>query len=437
MSTLPWRILVVTDLGTDSRTPARVTADTLAGWFAGLNASIPLPGGAAHAAGSLDALAPAALKAAGVAEGSLDAALHEPRTQRLEAAWRGLSLLLSHASGPVVIEALSLPRGSLVPRFREAVHGPELVAAEPVSLVVLDYDFTNKAADLAALGELAAMAAELQAPIVANAGAGFFDLRFLVQAGAVKDLAGRLADSAHSGWQAFQKSDEARWLCLTLNRFLLREPWKLGGWSEACTDSNPDSYLWGRGGWLVAAAVARSVAAHGHALDLSGTGGRFDGLATRDFPVNANESKALASEVPFAETQALELTHAAFTTLTGGLDLPSVMMSLVVTAHRFAPGRLTVEGTLAYQLTAARVALACGVAAGAVDGAAGADAIVAGASAALRGQLGGLLGDSAEALTVRVLEAEGGAPRRAQVVVAPMLKLEGKSPKFEVEIALD
>lgn len=435
MSMLPWRILVVTDLGVDSREPAPVTGESLAAWFSGLSASVPLPGGA-HAVGSLDALAPAALKAAGVEGAALDKVLHDPKTQRLESAWRGLALLLSHAGAAVSVEALSLPRASLAERFREAVHGPELTAAEPVSLVVLDYDFTHKPADMGTLAALAAMAADLQAPIVANAGAGFFDLRYLVQASASKDIATRLADSTHAGWQAFQKLEDARWLCLTLNRFLLREPWKLADWSEGCSESNPDSYLWGRGGWLVAAAVARSVNAHGHALDISGTGGRFDGLATRPFPVNANETKALATEVPFADTQSLELTHAAFTPLSGGLNLPSVMLSMAVTAHRYGAGRLTVEGTLAYQLTAARVALACGVAAGDVNGGAS-ETIAAQVAAALRGQLGGLLGDSAEALAVQVIEAEGALPRRVSVTVKPPLVLESKNPVFGVEFAIE
>lgn len=433
MSTLPWRILVVTDLGVDSREPAAVTADTLGAWFAGLLASITLPGGATHAVGSLEALSPAALQSAGVNAPALDAVLHDARTQRLEAAWRGLALLLAHAGGPVRVQALSLPRASLVERFREAVHGPGLETDEPVSLVVLDHDFTHKPADLAALAALAAMAAELQAPVVANAGAGFFDLRYLVQAGAVQDVARRLEGPGHSGWQAFQQHEDARWLCLTLNRFLLREPWRLADWAEGCNESNPDSYLWGRGVWLVAAAVARSVRTHGHAFDLSGTGGRFDGLATRPFPVKANESQALATEVPFAEMQSLELTHAAFTPLTGGLGLPSVMMPMVVTAHRYGTGRLTVEGTLAYQLTAARVALACGAAADAASGESSPDAIVARAEAALREQLGALLGGEPGALTVRVLEPADGAPRRVEVVVAPAIKLEGKSPKFALE----
>lgn len=437
MSTLPWRIVVVTDLGVDSRAPAAVTTETLGSWFAGLPAAVALPGGGTHAVGSLDALAPPALRAAGVDGAGLDKLLHEARTQRLESAWRGLALLLSHAGGPVRVEALSLPRQGLVERFREAVHGPEMSAAEPAALVVLDFDFTHKAGDLADLSALAAMAAGMQAPIVAHAGSGFFDLRFLVQAGSMQDIARRLDSPAHRAWQAFQKHEDARWVCLTLNRFLLREPWRTEGYLEACSESNPDSYLWGRGVWLVAAAVARSARAHGHALDLSGTGGRFDGLPTRPFPVKLNESKALATEVPFAEMQSLELTHAAFTPLSGGLDLPSVMLAMVVTAHRYQAGRLTVEGTLAYQLTAARVALACGAVAGGLDGAAPAEALVAKVAPALREQLGGLLGDAPEALGVEVLEADGTAPRRVAVTVKPAVTLEGKSPVFGLEFAVD
>jgi hypothetical protein len=425
MSTMPWRILVITDLGVDSREPVRVTSDTVGAWFA----SLPLAVQPAD-------LSPTVQLAAGVSGTALDAFLHDSRQQGIDGAARGFERLLAEAADPVIVEALSVPRKQLVDRFRESVFAPGLEAADPLTLIVLDFDFTHKAEDLAVLTALAAMAAELQAPIVANAGAGFFELRFLVQAGAVKDIAARLASPAHTAWQAFQKQEDARWVCLTLNRFLLREPWRLDGYQEACSEANPGSYLWGRGVWLVAAAVARSVRTHGHALDLSGTGGRFDGMATRAFPVSANETRALAAEVAFPETQALELTHAAFTPVTGGLGMPTVMLPMVVTTHRYAPGRLTVEGTLSYQLTAARVALACGSAAGLVDAHAADDAITSRVSAVLREQLGALLGDSAEALGVQVLAADDSAPRRVSVTVKPPLVLETKAPVFAMEFAV-
>lgn len=425
MSTMPWRILVISDLGVDSGEPAPVTAETLPRWFDSLGLPV-----------TLAQLDPAERIASGVSGTALDTFLHDPKQQRLEATALGLARVLAEAAGAVTVEVLSLPRKALVEGFRARVHERELTAAAPVTLVVLDFDFSHKAEDLAALKALAAMAAELQAPIVANAGAGFFELRFLVQAGAVKDIAGRLQSPAHNGWQAFQKEEDARWLCLTLNRFLLRAPHERADYRETCSESNPDSYLWGRGVWLVAAAVARSVKTNGHALDLSGSGGHFGGVATRPFPVTANESRALAAEVPFPDAQALELTHAAFTPVTGALGQSNLMLPMVVTTHRYAPGKLTVEGTLAYQITAARVALACGTVAGALDGGADDAAIGERVRGLLSEQLGGLLGDQPEALAVQVLPADEQAPRRVAVTVKPPLVLETKSPVFGMEFAI-
>ena len=164
MSLMPWRIVVVTDVGVDSGNPAEITPGPKGadGWFASLGIALPLPGA-----------------------GTPDAVLHDPKTQRVEAAWRGLNLLASHAAEPLLLEALSVPRAQLVARFREEVYEPALESgAPPLTLVVLDFDFTHKASDVADLAALGAMAADLQACVVAHAHAGILDLRFLVQAAA-------------------------------------------------------------------------------------------------------------------------------------------------------------------------------------------------------------------------------------------------------------
>ncbi len=410
MSVMPWRIVVVTDLGVDSGSPAAVAPNGVDAWLAGAGVALPLPGA-----------------------GTPDATLHDAKVQRVEAASRGLALVASHAGGPVELEALSVPRAGLVQRFREAVYEPAMESGSPLALVVLDFDFTHKAGDVADLAALGTMAADLQACVVGHAHAGILDLRFLVQAAAMPEVANKLQSPAHAGFAALQKSDDARWLCLTLNRFLLREPFD----GERCSESNPDSYLWGRGGWLVAAALARSVGAHGHALDLSGSGGRFADLPTRAFPVKANESQALATEIAFAEMQMLLLAHAAFAPLVGPLNAAQVNLPLVTTLHRLAPGRLTLEGTLAYQLTAGRFAQSCGallpeVPAGASD----ADAC-AWIVARLRADLGGLLKDAGDdALTAVVEPAEDGS-RLAVVTLRPPVTLEGKNPEFVLALPLD
>jgi hypothetical protein len=435
MGTMPWRILVVTDAGVDSGRPVAVEGASLDAWMASLNLQVALPGGKTLAASSLAALAPGAIAealGAGAATSAIDAALHESRLQRVESAWRGLALLLSHVAEPVRVEVVSLARKTLVERFRAAVYEPELEAAEPLSLVVLDMDFTHRAEDLAALAQLAGMCADLQSPIVANAPAAFFELRFLVQAAAMQELAERLAGPAHANWTAFQRTDEARWVTLTLNRFLLREPWQTEAHQERCSESEPDTYLWGRGVWLVAAAIARSVAAHGHALDLSGAGGQFAPMPTRAYPAKANESVALTTEIPFAEMQMLTLAHAAFAPLVGPLQADRVILPLVTTVHRFTPSKLTLEGTLAYQLTAARVAQVCGDVVGRLGGGVSPEAL----SAGLREGLGGMLTDAPEGLKVEVTEAAGDAPRTVAVTVSPAVTLEGKNPEFALEFAL-
>lgn len=409
MSELPWRIVVVTDLGVDSGSPAAVAPNGADAWFAATGVALPLPGA-----------------------GTPDAQLHDPKVQRVEAAWRGLALLASHAGQPVAVEALSVPRSALVQRFREAVYEPAMESGAPLALVVLDFDFTHKASDVADLAALGAMAADLQSCVVAHAHAGILDLRFLVQAAALPEAANKLQSPAHAGFAALQKSDDARWLCLTLNRFLLREPFE----GEKCMESNPDTYLWGRGGWLVAAALARSVRTHGHALDLSGGGGRFADLPTRGYPVKANESQALATEIPFAEMQMLLLAHAAFAPLVGPLNTPQVNLPLVTTLHRLAPGRLTLEGTLAYQLTAARFAQVCGAMLGeAPAGAADADAC-AWIVARLRADLGGLLKDAGDGALTAVAETGEDGSRAAVVTLKPAVTLEGKNPEFVLALPL-
>ena len=96
--------------------------------------------------------------------------------------------------------------------------------------------------------------------------------------------------------QTFQAEQSARWLTLTLGRYLQRAPYTdTSGYSETVTESNPDTYLWGRGVWLVAAAAARSIRENGHPLALSGAqGGKFENLPARPFPRAVNVSRTMS-----------------------------------------------------------------------------------------------------------------------------------------------
>jgi EvpB/VC_A0108, tail sheath N-terminal domain len=444
MQALPWRILVVTDVGVDAVRPVRIEHEGLDDWIASLEASpeVALPGGARRIPfRDREAFTPARVTASlgdAASPPTVDAVLHHPAVQRLESAWRGLELLLEHAGDAVAVEVISLPRSALTARFRESVAIPESERADPLSLVVIDLDFANGPDDLSVLRSIADLAAGFQAPVVAGASPAFFGLRYLVQVMSLPDLTSRLLGGPRAPWTTFQSSDEARWLALTLNRYLQREPYTpaAGGHSEAVSESNPDTYLWGRGAWLVAAAVARSVATHGHALDLSGPqGGGFAGMPVRSYPAKANESVALATEVGLSESHVLELYRAAFTPLASPLRSTNVFLPMVVTTFRLSPGRLTLEATLAYQLTAARLSQFCGRLLGALP-AGSATEVASHIRTSLLDFLGPLAGDDEDVVTVELRERGDNAGPEAAVQVRPRATLEGKTMDFSFILPL-
>ena len=68
----------------------------------------------------------------------LDAVLHHPDLQRVEAAWRGLRFLLDGAgeSDNIIVEILPAQKANLVERFRAEIFDPEYAGSKtPVSTV--------------------------------------------------------------------------------------------------------------------------------------------------------------------------------------------------------------------------------------------------------------------------------------------------------------
>ncbi len=441
MESMPWRVLVVTDAGADSRHPSRVTAESLDEWLVALDAApeVPGPGGtkARYALGGPDAFAPATIAAqlGVVGATAIDAVLHHPALQRVESAWRGLKLLVTEAGASVDVSVISLPRASLAARFREAVFNPEFESPDSLSLILLDFDFTHRAEDLAALADFAGMAKLLQAPLIAHASAGFFGLRYLVQAAGLPSVLEKLMGPEHANWRTFQATEEARWVSLTVNRYLQRAPYTAdsGGHVEIASDSNPDSFLWGRGVWPVGAALARSVRRHGHALDIAGAeSGKFTGLPTRAWATATNVTAPLAVEAPLSEMQVLELSRAAFSPLVGPLRSEAAILPALVTVFRLRPTKLTLEGTLAYQITAGRLAQACARLLSEMPAGDAAEC-AAFLKRGLIGFLGSPAGASADAAVMVDAREETIEGRRAPVAdvrVRPDVTLEGQRPEF-------
>jgi hypothetical protein len=437
-------LIVLADLGLPAVVRVPAEAADPDGWLAALapQATVPAPGGGTttYSWKSADDFRPARIAARiPYASGSeLDRIVQAPPFQRVESAWRGVSFLLDQGGDGAEVEAIAVPRTGIADALREQVLDPVRrdERAAPL-LILLDFDFAHQAADLSLLGEIAEMAAELNAPVVAGASPAIFGLRHFAHLAAFPDPLGAIKGPSHAPWREFQASEPARWICLTLGRYLQRAAYDLPSlpYVETVAEAKPDTFLWGRGVWVVGAAAVRSLRAHGHALDLSGRGGMFTDMPSRGYPKSANESVALSTEAPLPEMRASELAWAGFTPLAGVLRAGTVLMPMVVTCSRLSPGRLTVEGSLAYQLLAARLAACLGeVLSGGPLSEATADAQL---RSALLESLGTLAGGTPETAVVVELVAAGPEPGSrpcARVRVTPQIRIEGKQPEFVFEL---
>jgi len=435
MNPMGWRIVVVADAGLASKDAVRVPAGDGNAILAALKPSAEINGARVEFA-SESAFAPAALVA------SPDATLHHPAFQRVESLVQGLKLLMQHAGEKIQVDLVSSTQKELVARFKEAVFEPEMkeLRNPPLGLVLLDYDFSHQAADLSTLSQVAELCKVAQAPVIAAASPAFFGLKQLNLLPKLQDVPQRLHDGAHGAWVAFQKSELARWTTLTINRWLQLAPYtaEKGGHAEAIDPAKPESYLWGRGGWIAAAAIARSIAQHGHALDASGArSGGFTGLPTRPYFKVANKPTPLSTEVEISDELSQELSRGAFLPVSGRTGSDVVMIPILVNTYRAAPGRLTVSGTLGYQMMAGRLAQLCAFLMDEIPAGDGGAAFLKDQLTAFLGPLAGK--DPSKAVLVEPVTAKGpdGNPVKvAQITVQPEARIESMEFKFVFQLPL-
>lgn len=435
MQPLGWRIVVVADLGLASKDAVRVPAGDGDAILGALRPSSEVNGARMEFATEA-AFAPGSLGS------KPDDVLHNAAFQRVESAIRGLKFLMSQAGRAIQVDVVSSTQKDLTARFQEAVFEPEMkeLRNPPLGLVLLDYDFSHQGADLAALTQVADLCKVAQAPIIAGASPAFFGLKQINLLPKLQDVPQRLHDGAHAAWVKFQKSEQARWASLTVNRWLQRPAYtaEKGGHAEAIDPSKPESYLWGRGGWIVAAAIARSIGQHGHAMDASGArAGGFAGMPTRAHFKAANQTVPLCTEVELSDELVQELSRGAFIPISGRMGSDNLMIPILVNAYRTAPGKLTVSGTLGYQMMAGRLAQLCAFLLEELPaGNEGADFLKKELLAFL-GPLAGKTPDAAVKVEpVEVKDAEGKVVKLAQVTVQPEARIESMEFKFVFQLPL-
>jgi len=186
----------------------------------------------------------------------------------------------------------------------------ELRRKGPWALIAGNYTFAQTELDAQVLRRLAALAASLGAP-------------FLAEAQLPRDETDR-------AWSELRHSPDAAWLGLALPRFLLRLPY---GKESSAIESFPfeemprsehGSYLWGNPAFFCAYLLGQSFLERG--WDMSRLERRIDGLPMHVYREDGEPCAKPCAEILMTEKDAESLLDAGFMPVASLKEQPSAMV---------------------------------------------------------------------------------------------------------------
>lgn len=266
----------------------------------------------------------------------LDEILHSAQVQQLESLWRGLDFLLNHVSTGkhVKISLLDVSKSALQQDFKEAgdtqlsglyqhvyVQEYDTPGGEPFSTMITNEDFVNTPEDLALLRDISAVAAAAHCPFIGNVGAAFFGKNTAEELSHIPDIRAHLDKADYMRWQSFRRLDHARYIGMTLPKFLLRLPYgdesarvRAFSYTESLLSPYNRDYLWGAASFAFAANMARSFCQYGWTMNIRGpeSGGRLDGLPMHQYDNGFGLQTMSPVEMSIPESRELALANAGF-----------------------------------------------------------------------------------------------------------------------------
>lgn len=287
----------------------------------------------------------------------VNALLHAPEVQRLEASWRGVEYLVGQAAQAegVVVRLLDVSWRTLARDLERAIEFDQSVlfrkvysdefgspGGRPFGLLLGDYFVAHRPRpdqpvdDTRALRGLAQVAAASFAPFVAGVHPSLFGLDSFAGLGRRIDLPRVFAQVEYTTWNAMRDLEDARFLALAMPRVLMRAPWtpdprRADGFrfEEDVSDPKGAGYLWGNACFAFGGVVMRAFDRCGWFGDIRGVeeaqeggglvtdlpsigfGSQVDGVGTRP-----------ATEVVITDNQERVLSELGFLSLCACKGLP-------------------------------------------------------------------------------------------------------------------
>jgi type VI secretion system protein ImpC len=269
----------------------------------------------------------------------LNLILHHERFQQVESAWRGLHYLVSNTETDEMlkIRVLNISKKDLAktlkkykgaawdqsPIFKkiyEQEYGQ--LGGEPYGALVGDYYFDHTPGDVELLGQIAQVAAAAHAPFIAAASPTVMGMDSWQELANPRDLAKIFAAPDYAAWRSLRESDDAKYVGLTMPRFLARLPYGAKtnpveefDFEEETSGGDSSRYCWANSAYAMAVNINRSFKLYGWCSSIRGveSGGAVEGLPVHTFPSDdGGVDMKCPTEIAISDRREAELANCGF-----------------------------------------------------------------------------------------------------------------------------
>jgi type VI secretion system protein ImpC len=270
----------------------------------------------------------------------MDEILHHKQFQALESKWRGLYMLVERTSfrDNILMEFINVSKEELLEDFEECLDitqsglykhvyssGYGQFGGQPIGTIIADYELSPSNVDIKFMNKVASISAMSHAPFIAAAGPKFFGLESFEGLPDLKDLKDVMSSPQYAGWRGFRETNEdARYVGLTLPRFLLRAPYDPENnpvakfvYKENVSASH-ESYLWGNTVYTFASALTNSFSKYRWCTNIIGpsSGGAITDLPVHTFESMGDVEMKIPTEILVSDRREYELSEQGFIPLT-------------------------------------------------------------------------------------------------------------------------
>ena len=265
--------------------------------------------------------------------------LHHEDFQKLEGAWRGLHHLVNNTETDeqLKIRVMNISKQDLartLKRYKGTAWDQSPIfkktyeeefgqfGGEPFGCFVGDYYFDQTAPDVELLGEMAKVAAAAHAPFLAAASPTVMQMESWRELANPRDLTKIFSSPEYAPWRSLRDSEDARYIGLTMPRFLARTPYgartnpvEAFNFEEDVEGAQHDRYTWANSAYAMAVNINRAFKEYGWCTRIRGieSGGAVENLPCHSFPTDdGGVDMKCPTEIAISDRREAELAKAGF-----------------------------------------------------------------------------------------------------------------------------